>query len=134
SAHSSPLSRAHRNSIPIVRVSSVRFRGPTRQGSDPAVIRPEGVMMAPGSGQDQTSAATVPSLLRTARLEVIPTRGILDAVRTHSPVHRTVTITASESLSLDATLELAGALRADGRTVVPHLAARMVAGRPHLAE
>ena len=90
--------------------------------------------MAPGSGQNQTPAATVQSLLHGARLEVIPTRGILDDVRTLSPVHRTVTITASESLGLDATLDLAGALRADGRTVVPHIAARMVAGRPHLAE
>jgi methylenetetrahydrofolate reductase (NADPH) len=90
--------------------------------------------MAPGSGQNQTPAATVQSLLHGARLEVIPTRGILDDVRTHSPVHRTVTITASESLGLDATLDLAGALRADGRTVVPHIAARMVAGRSHLTE
>ena len=90
--------------------------------------------MAPGSGQDQTPAATVQPLLHGARLEVIPTRGILDELRAHSPVHRTVTITASESLGLEATLSLACTLRGDGRTVIPHVAARMVAGRAHLEE
>lgn len=85
---------------------------------------------APRSAQTQV----IPALLRGARLEVLPARGIIDALREHSPASRTVTITASESLGLDATFATAAALRADGRTVIPHLAARMVNGRAHLSE
>ncbi|MGO1397476.1 MAG: methylenetetrahydrofolate reductase [Brevibacterium yomogidense] len=78
--------------------------------------------------------STIARLLRTARLEVLPTDSITAEVRAHAPQHRTVTITASESLGLDATLAVACALRADGRRVVPHLAARMVSGRSHLED
>jgi methylenetetrahydrofolate reductase (NADPH) len=90
----------------------------------------------PTSHGSAPSASSTPAAqaLASARLEVIPTRGILDDLRAHSPVHRTVTITASESLGLEATLSLACTLRADGRTVIPHVAARMVAGRTHLRE
>ena len=88
---------------------------------------------------DSTRSApgTHPSLadlVRTARLEVLPTPSITDAVRAHAPRHRTVTITASESLGLDRTLDVACDLRADGLRTVPHLAARMVAGRAHLED
>lgn len=83
---------------------------------------------------DDRSRSPLHHLLRTARLEVLPTQTITAEVRAHSPQHRTVTITASESLGLDATVSVACALRADGRRVVPHLAARMVSGRAHLED
>lgn len=83
---------------------------------------------------DDRSRSPLHHLLRTARLEVLPTQTITAEVRAHSPRHRTVTITASESLGLDATVSVACALRADGRRVVPHLAARMVSGRAHLED
>ena len=83
---------------------------------------------------DDRSGAPLDRLLRSARLEVLPTRSITTEVRSHSPHHRTVTITASESLGLEATLATACALRADGRRVIPHVAARMVSGRSHLED
>lgn len=83
---------------------------------------------------DDRSRAPLDRPLRTARLEVLPTQTITADVRAHSPLHRTVTVTASESLGLEATIAVACALRADGRRVVPHVAARMVSGRAHLED
>ena len=79
--------------------------------------------------------ATVQRLLTHARYEVLPTATIeakvLESVRRPSV---TVTVTASPSMGLDPTLDLAERLAAQGYTVVPHLAARMVTGRAELEE
>ena len=53
---------------------------------------------------------------------------------THLPRERVVTITASPSKGLAATVDLAERLAGHGYAVVPHLAARMVHGREELAE
>ena len=45
------------------------------------------------------------------------------------PTGRTITVTASPSKGLEATLDLAERLAGHGYVVVPHLAARMVTGR-----
>jgi methylenetetrahydrofolate reductase (NADPH) len=78
--------------------------------------------------------ATIRRLLTNARYEVLPTASIeakvLDAVPTEVPV----TVTASPSMGLDRTVELAERLAAQGYDVVPHLAARMVSGRAELIE
>lgn len=73
-----------------------------------------------------------PLLLR-ARLEVLPTKSIVDLVHEHVEPGRTITVTASPAKGLDATLEVTEAL-AQRYHVVPHLAARMVrrAGLPDL--
>lgn len=73
------------------------------------------------------------SLLLGARLEVLPSAGIVDRVRECLEPGRTVTVTTSPAKGLEATLEVAEAL-APGYHVVPHLAARMVprAGLPDL--
>lgn len=73
-------------------------------------------------------------LLDQTRYEVLPTTSILDQIVRHIPPGRTVTITASPSRGLGATLELTAQLRAAGYDVVPHLAARMISGRAELAE
>ncbi len=73
-------------------------------------------------------------LLRAARHEVLPTPDIEDKVLEHLPRDRVVTVTASPTKGLDATLELAERLSKEGYAVVPHLAARMVRDRSHLAE
>ena len=52
----------------------------------------------------------------------------------HLPRDRVVTITASPTKGLEATIDLAGRLAGHGYTVVPHLAARMISGRGELAE
>ncbi|QFG70117.1 5,10-methylenetetrahydrofolate reductase [Ornithinimicrobium pratense] len=73
------------------------------------------------------------SLLLEARLEVLPSGGIVDRVHEHVAPGRTVTVTASPTKGLDATLEVTERL-AQRYRVVPHLAARMVprAGLPDL--
>ena len=70
-------------------------------------------------------------LLKEPRYEVIPVQGIEQKVAA-LPYGATVTITASPKLGMDRTLDVSTALAARGFRVVPHLAARMVAGRGHL--
>jgi methylenetetrahydrofolate reductase (NADPH) len=73
-------------------------------------------------------------LLRHARYEVLPTTTIEAKVLESVPTDIPVTVTASPSMGLDRTVELAARLTAQGYDVVPHLAARMVSGRSELTE
>lgn len=73
-------------------------------------------------------------LLAQARYEVLPTASAEESVLTHLPRGFTVTVTASPSKGLEATLALAERLAAQGYPAVPHLAARMISGRSELAE
>lgn len=73
-------------------------------------------------------------LLSNARYEVLPTAAGEQTVLEHLPPGFTVTVTASPSKGLDATLQLAERLSAQGYHAVPHLAARMVSGRDELAD
>jgi methylenetetrahydrofolate reductase (NADPH) len=84
--------------------------------------------------RNKRAAATVVRLLENARYEVLPTAATEDKVLTHLPRDRAVTVTASPSKGLEATLDLAERLSGHGYVVVPHLAARMVSGRAELAE
>lgn len=73
-------------------------------------------------------------LLMNARYEVLPTASAEEGVHAHLPPGFTVTITASPSKGLEATLALAERLSRAGFDTVPHLAARMISGRGELAE
>ncbi|WP_416955686.1 methylenetetrahydrofolate reductase [Nocardioides sp. T5] len=84
--------------------------------------------------RNKRAAATVVRLLENARYEVLPTASTEDKVLTHLPRDRAVTVTASPSKGLEATLDLSERLTGHGYVVVPHLAARMVSGRAELAE
>ncbi|MDF1604564.1 methylenetetrahydrofolate reductase [Nocardioides sp. YIM 152315] len=77
---------------------------------------------------------TLTRLLEQARYEVLPTPSTEQKVLDHVPRDVVVTVTASPSKGLEATLDLAERLTGHGYVVVPHLAARMVAGRTELAE
>ena len=74
------------------------------------------------------------SALAAARYELLPTPGIEAAVLAHLAPGTTLTVTASVSRGLDATLDCAERLAEHGFTVVPHLAARMVRDPEHLRE
>ena len=76
----------------------------------------------------------VEALLRSPRYEVIPAKGIEQAVVDWVPAGMTVTVTASPVKGLDATVELTERLATRGYRVVPHLAARSVASDAHLAD
>lgn len=84
--------------------------------------------------RNKVTAGTMLRLLGHARYEILPTATTEAKVLEHVPVERVVTITASPSKGLEATLDLAERLCGHGYTVVPHLAARMIRGRSELAE
>ncbi|MGZ5414397.1 MAG: methylenetetrahydrofolate reductase [Aeromicrobium sp.] len=73
-------------------------------------------------------------LLLNARYEVLPTASIEEKIVASIPVGRTVTVTASPSKGMAATLDLAESLVGHGYRAVPHLAARMISGRTELEE
>ena len=79
-------------------------------------------------------AEIIARLLENARYEVLPTASTEDKVLEHLPRDRAITVTASPSKGLEATLDLAERLAGHGYVVVPHLAARMVSGRSELVE
>ena len=80
----------------------------------------------------RTRGAAVRRLLANVRYEVLPTSRVEDLVATHLPAGSTITVTASPSKGLEATLSLSERLAARGYDVVPHLAARMISGRSEL--
>jgi len=65
---------------------------------------------------------------------VIPLAGIEEAVLEHVPAEVKVTVTTSPNKGLEPTLALAERLTGQGYAVVPHLSARLVRDRSHLAE
>ncbi len=77
---------------------------------------------------------TMTRLLERARYEVLPTAATEDKVLEHVPRDLAVTVTASPSKGLEATLDLAERIAGHGYTAVPHLAARMVVDRRQLEE
>ncbi len=72
-------------------------------------------------------------LLSAVRYEVIPTRTIEDKVLAAVPQDVTVTVTASPAKGIEATVELSERLAGHGYRVVPHLSARLIRDRDHLA-
>jgi methylenetetrahydrofolate reductase (NADPH) len=76
----------------------------------------------------------VSALLGNARYEVVPTNSIEETVLSSVPLEVTLTVTASPTKGLEATIALAERLRAHGYVVVPHISARLVVDAAHLAE
>ena len=72
------------------------------------------------------------ALLEHARYEIMPTAAIEEKVVASVPRSVTITITASPTKGLDASLDLTERLRAEGYRVVPRLSARLVGDRAHL--
>jgi methylenetetrahydrofolate reductase (NADPH) len=73
-------------------------------------------------------------LLERARYEVFPTQRVEDDILESVPRDVTVTVTASPTKGLEATLGLAERLAAEGFRVVPHLSARLIRDAAHLDE
>ncbi len=78
-------------------------------------------------------ASSLGELLARARFEVVPLRGVEEEVA-HLRPGTTVTVTCSPRRGVDGTLDLAERLSERGYEVVPHISARLVAGRGHLEE
>jgi methylenetetrahydrofolate reductase (NADPH) len=77
---------------------------------------------------------TLQRLLTHARYEVLPTPSTEDKVLASVPLDVPVTVTASGTKGLEATLSLAESLAGHGYVTVPHLAARMIHDRAELVE
>src|SRR3954469_6816350 len=73
-------------------------------------------------------------LLTHARYEVLPTATIEEKVLASVPLDVPLTITASGSKGLEATLLQAEAFAKHGYVAIPHLAARMIHNRQELSE
>lgn len=71
--------------------------------------------------------------LRRPRFEIIPMKGVEEEIP-HLPAGATVTVTASPTKGIEATLELVAQLRRQGHHVVPHLAARLMPSPAHVRE
>ena len=66
------------------------------------------------------------------RYEILPVDGVEDLVLAHVPRSVKVTVTASPSRGLEATLTVVERLVGEGYQVVPHLSARLVRDVAHL--
>jgi methylenetetrahydrofolate reductase (NADPH) len=86
------------------------------------------------AGSRPPAGAPLVAALEHPRYEVLPLDGAADAVEAHVPAAVKITVTASPSRGLEATLQTAERLVARGYTVVPHLSARLVRDRAHLEE
>jgi methylenetetrahydrofolate reductase (NADPH) len=80
---------------------------------------------------DPATGAAVRSLVGDADIEVIPLRSADEKLKA-IPAGTTVTVTTSAKLGLDRTLEFAGKAARARHNVVPHLAARQLAGEQEL--
>jgi methylenetetrahydrofolate reductase (NADPH) len=80
------------------------------------------------------AVATMVRLLQNARYEVLPTPSAEEQVLASVSASTDLTVTASPSKGLEATIALAERLTSHGYTAVPHLAARMVRDRAELDE
>jgi methylenetetrahydrofolate reductase (NADPH) len=84
---------------------------------------------APGSPRQRLARA-----LREASYEVLPFRSTEEAVVAHVPREVPLTVTTTEAKGLARTLDLAARLSRRGYAVAPHVAARLVRDRAHLAD
>src|SRR3954468_2361401 len=83
-------------------------------------------------GLDDVGRSAVASVLGDPIFELLPLKSIADQVP-HLPAGARVSVTASPAKGIDATLDWAARLQADGFRAIPHLSARMIASRDVLA-
>ncbi len=72
--------------------------------------------------------------LENASYEVLPFKGAEESVVAHVPLDVPLTVTSTEVKGLSPTLELTERLAGHGYRVAPHLAARLIRDRAHLAD
>lgn len=77
--------------------------------------------------------AALRALVSRPKFELVPLSNAMDGAAA-LPAGATVTVTASPSHGIEATIELAEAVAARGHEAIPHLSAHMVRDRGHLVE
>ncbi|HEY8436997.1 MAG TPA: methylenetetrahydrofolate reductase [Candidatus Limnocylindrales bacterium] len=83
-------------------------------------------------GVDAAGAVALRGVLADPIFELLPLKSIGDQIA-HLPPAARVSVTASPAKGIDATLDWAARLQADGFRAIPHLSARMIASRSVLA-
>jgi methylenetetrahydrofolate reductase (NADPH) len=89
-------------------------------------------LLARRRGLDDGSRAALRNVLADPIFELLPLKNIADQVP-HLPAGARVSVTASPAKGIDATVDWAARLQADGFQAIPHLSARMIASRAVLA-
>lgn len=82
---------------------------------------------------DPSARAAIAGVLAEPKFELIPLKNA-DEQAAHLPTGATVTVTASPAKGIEATIDLCERLQVLGFRVIPHLSARMIRDRAHLAE
>ena len=85
------------------------------------------------AAEAQARRALIEALGRP-RYEILPLEGVADEIAAHLTPEIKLTITASPSRGLEASVALVERMRAAGYDVTPHLSARLVHDRRHLEE
>ena len=80
-----------------------------------------------------TQSAALAGVLRAPTFELVPLKNALEQAA-FLPAGATVSVTASPAKGIEATVALCEQLQALGFRAVPHLSARMIRDRAHLAE
>jgi methylenetetrahydrofolate reductase (NADPH) len=83
-------------------------------------------------GLDDAGRAALRDVLSDPIFEVLPLKSLPDQIP-HLPPGALVSVTASPAKGIDATVDQAARLQADGFRAIPHLSARMIADRATLA-
>jgi methylenetetrahydrofolate reductase (NADPH) len=89
-------------------------------------------LLARRRGLDDAGRAALRRVLADPIFELLPLKSLPDQIP-HLPAGALVSVTASPAKGIDATLDQAARLQADGFRAIPHLSARMVADRATLA-
>ena len=89
-------------------------------------------LLARRRGLDEAERAALRDVLTDPIFELVPLRNLADQI-VHLPVGARVSVTASPAKGLEATVDWAIRLQAEGFRAIPHLAARAIADRTTLA-
>jgi methylenetetrahydrofolate reductase (NADPH) len=81
-----------------------------------------------------TPGGALLAALERPRYEILRLTGITDNVVAHVPPANKITVTASPSRGLEATLQVVESLASRGYVAVPHLSARLMRDKGHLEE
>jgi methylenetetrahydrofolate reductase (NADPH) len=84
-------------------------------------------------GLDEAAAAALRAALDDPIFELLPLKNLPEQIP-HLPAAARVSVTASPAKGIDATVDWAAQLQADGFRAIPHLSARMIPDRARLAE
>ena len=88
-------------------------------------------MVLPDVQTEGLGARSARDIIRNISYEIMPFRGVEDAVLEHVPTEVELTVTVTEAKGIGATVDLAARLTGHGYRTAPHLSARLVKDAAH---